>query len=691
MPTGEWVVGIDVGGTFTDIMAVNPVDHRRHVTKVPSTPGRPAAAMLAGVAQLCEEIGIRPTELARLAHGTTVATNALIQRRGAPLALITTEGFRDVLEIGRQVRPHMFDLHLDPPAPLVPRQRRFEARERITADGTVRVALDDAEIAKVVAEVAASCVQACAICLLFAFRNPEHEHRLRDALHAALPDLRISISSDVSPEFREFERFSTTVINAFVQPEMASYLGELESGMRALAPEIAIGINQSSGGLMSVARASTLPVRTALSGPAAGIVGAIRAVRAAAAAGAGVDGDFITLDMGGTSADVCLIRGFAAEAAANREVEGYPVRLPALDIHAVGAGGGSIAWIDRDGLLKVGPQSAGAVPGPACYGRGGALPTVSDANAFLGRLSPQGLLGGRMQLDLTAARESLAQPATALGMDVDAVALGIVRIVNSNMVRAIRRVSIERGYDPRDFTLVPFGGAGPLHAMDVARALGMRRVFVPELPGLLCAQGLIGAEQRESFVRSTLLGLGEAELISLGAELRALSERAEAWFVTEAIAIARRELRFSLDMRYVGQNFELAVPVPGWPAAPPDVAGLREAFLTAHERSYGFHSGDAPIEIVNLRLEAAGRHELPQQERAIMARPQGRAARATREVRFEEAGTISAAVLWRGDLAPGTRIHGPAIVEQMDATIVLHPGDRGMVEPCGGLLLEVAA
>ena len=685
MRIGEWVVGIDVGGTFTDIIAVNQMTNQRRVTKLPSTPDRPAAAMLAGIRQICADIGIEAADVARLAHGTTVATNALIQGRGASLALITTAGFRDVLEIGRQVRPHMFDLHRDPPPALVPRERRFEVRERITADGGIRQPLEAAEIARVVAEVAASGAQACAVCLLFAFRTPEHEQRLRDALLAAMPYLYVSISSDVSPEFREFERFSTTVINAFVQPVMAAYLGELAAGMHAAAPEMAIGINQSSGGLMSVARASALPVRTALSGPAAGIVGAVRSMRAAG------DGNFITLDMGGTSADVCLIREFEPEASANREVEGYPVRLPALDISAVGAGGGSIAWIDRDGLLKVGPQSAGAVPGPACYSRGGSVPTVSDANAFLGRLSPDGLLGGKMRLDVAAARTALAAPAAALGLDITAVALGIVRIVNSNMVRAIRRVSIERGHDPRDFTLVPFGGAGPLHAIEVARALGMRRVLVPELPGLLCAQGLIGAEQRESFVRSVLVPLTERSLTSIAGDIAALRARADAWFEAEQIAPAHQDVRLVLDMRYVGQNFELTVPVPSWPAAVPSADLLREAFLVAHERSYGFHSGAAPIEVVNLRLDTAGRHPVGEQVATAMALPEGRLARSTRDVTYEGVGTVSAQVLWRGAMQPGDKVEGPAIIEQLDATIVLHPGDRGTVDQSGGLILEVGA
>ena len=680
----RYVVGIDVGGTFTDVIAWDEATGVRYAAKLPSTPDRPAQAMLAGLQQLEVRFGIAASTIGRIAHGTTVATNALIQHRGAMVALITTAGFRDVLEIGRQVRPQMFDLHLDPPPPLIPRERRFEVQERVTADGAIRLGLTQDEIDRVVGEVVACGADACAVCLLFSFRFPGHERRLRDALRAARPGLAVSISSDVHPEFREFERFSTTVINAFVQPVMAEYLTELAERIGAVSPATGLGINQSSGGLMSVSRATALPVRTALSGPAAGIVGALTVARASG------DADFITLDMGGTSADVALIRGFQPELASSREIEGYPVRLPAMDINAVGAGGGSIAWLDRDGLLKVGPNSAGAEPGPACYGRGGTRATVTDANLYLGRLGAGGLLGGRMRLDRGAAEAVLQTLADALALSVPDLAMGIVRIVDSNMVRAIRFVSIERGHDPRTFTLIPFGGAGGLHALAVARSLGITRVVIPAGPGLLCAQGLIGADRRENFVRSVLLPLDGASLASLDPVLDELHAEAEAWFASEAVPAASRRMSLAIDMRYTGQNFELGVPAEGWPDTRPDVTELRTRFLALHERSYGFHSGDRPMEIVNLRLAATGLYP-PVKAGESSAGADAEHPPGQRDVVYEKLGAVPTPVLWRESLPAGVPVQGPAVIEQMDATILLHPGDLATPDAAGNLVVRVGA
>ncbi|MEC8083141.1 MAG: hydantoinase/oxoprolinase family protein, partial [Pseudomonadota bacterium] len=403
-----WMVGVDVGGTFTDFHALDQRTGVSHRHKTPSTPSDPAEAILSGLTELCRRHAINPTSITRLAHGTTVATNALIQRKGSDVAVVTTGGFRDLLEIGRQTRPKMFDLKADHPPPLAPRHLRFEVAERVGGDGQVVAPLSEAEIARVVTEVAASGVEACAICFLFSFLAPAHEQRMAAALAAALPDLAISMSSAVQPEFREYERFSTTVLNAYLQPLISRYMRTLGRQMAAAAPHARLGINQSSGGLMSVERAAEMPIRTALSGPAAGAVGAVHVARQAGT------GNVITLDMGGTSADVALIGDYQTGLSFNRDVAGFPVRLPSVDINTVGAGGGSIAWFDRDGLLKVGPQSAGADPGPACYGRGGTAPTVSDANLILGRLSPS-LLGGEMTLDEGRARAAMAPLADRLG------------------------------------------------------------------------------------------------------------------------------------------------------------------------------------------------------------------------------------------------------------------------------------
>jgi len=527
-----WMIGVDVGGTFTDFFAFDDATDRIVLHKLPSTPANPAEAVIAGL----RELGERQIDLAaitRLSHGTTVATNALIQRRGGKVALVVTEGFRDLIEIGRQIRPHVFSLQDDYPAPLVPRELRFEAAERITADGSALRPLEPGTLPALVNAIGAAKPDACAVCLLFSFLNPAHEAMIRDALRLAYPDMYLSISSQVQPEFREYERLSTTVLNAYLQPVLDRYLADFARGVAAAAPNAALGINQSSGGLMSVERARHVPIRTALSGPAAGAIGAIHMARLS-----GVP-DVISLDMGGTSADVALMRDYTAGTTFNKWIEGYPARLASLDINAVGAGGGSIAWFDRDGLMKVGPQSAGAQPGPACYGRGGQEATVTDANLVLGRLSG-GLLGGDMALDADLARRAIAPLAARLGFSIERTAHGMLGIVVANMVRAIRSVSVERGHDPRAFALLPFGGAGPLHATDVAKSLGIRRCLVPFAPGILCAQGLIVSDLRETFVRTAVTPLSEARMDDVRGRIGELKAQAEAWFDTEGVENANR-------------------------------------------------------------------------------------------------------------------------------------------------------
>ncbi len=679
-----WIIGVDVGGTFTDFHAFDVESGVDRIHKTPSTPAEPARAVLDGLAAMAALHDIDLGQVARLSHGTTIATNSLIQGKGGKVALVTTKGFRDLLEIGRQIRPHMFDFQLDHPPPLVPRERRLEAAERVLADGSVRLALDEAEIAQVVEAVRDSGAEACAVCFLFAFVNPAHERRLAEALGQALPELSVSISSEVQPEFREYERLSTTVLNAYLQPVMSRYIADFERGLAEAAPAARLGINQSAGGLMSPARARELPIRTALSGPAAGAIGAIHT------AGLAGEENVVTLDMGGTSADVCLIRQGQAEMTYDRWIQGYPARLASIDINAVGAGGGSIAWFDRDGLMKVGPASAGAEPGPACYGAGGTDPTVTDANLVLGRLSPAGLLGGGMAMDIDAARRSLEPAAARLELSVERTALGIVDIVVANMVRALRAISVERGHDPRDFVLLPFGGAGALHAGDVARALRIGRFVVPPAPGILCAQGLVVSDLQESFVRSTLTRVAAGTETGIRAILAELRDRAEAWFRQEEVAEAARQLGFSLDMRYVGQNYELGVE---WPAGEIDrltADGLREAFFAVHERFYGYHNPDDPVEIVNFRLAAVGRFQRPPAPPRAPAETAATAV-ATRAVHYREDEATPTPIYDRAALGPGHRLEGPAVIEQLDATTLLQPGDRLLVDGAGNLVVEVEA
>ena len=679
-----WFIGVDVGGTFTDFYAVDRETAAVVVHKTPSTPQNPAEAILSGLDALSVTSGIGSDAIRRLAHGTTVATNALIQRKGAPVALVTTEGFRDLLEIGRQIRPKMFDLKADAPPPLVPRERRFEIRERMTADGVARIALTDAAIEEAIDRIAATDAQAVAVCLLFGFLNPAHERRIGNRLRERLPDVAVSLACDVQPEFREFERFSTTTLNAYLQPLIGRYMRHLGQELAGRAPRARLGINQSSGGLMSVTRAADFPVRTALSGPAAGAVGAAHVARLAGKP------DVITLDMGGTSADVALIRGFEAEIGYGRNVAGFPVRLPMVDVHTVGAGGGSIAWFDRDGLLKVGPISAGADPGPACYGRGGVEATVSDANLLLGRLSGS-LIGGAMRLDATKAAAAIRPIADHLGVGVEKTAEGILGIVTANMVRAIRTVSVERGHDPRDFVLMPFGGAGALHAGDVARALDMTEIIVPPAPGILCAQGLVVSDLKEDFVATARLPLTEDGRREIEGAVAPLLAAARTWFADEDVPDDRRRLRLGLDLRYIGQNFELLVPVAETDGRPPDlldIAEIQRRFFSAHEKTYGHYTEHDPIETVNVRLTAFGEAERippPSGKQDSSTHP---TSAAMRPVWFDGV-EVDTPVFSREDLVPGHRFVGPAIVDQLDATTVVHPGDAVTVDAAFNLVIEV--
>jgi N-methylhydantoinase A len=669
-------LGVDVGGTFTDFFLLDEASGETRTHKIASTPDDPARAILQGLRALAPAGG-----LSLLAHGTTVATNALIQRQGAEVALITTAGFRDLLEIGRQTRPKIYDLKADHPEPLVPRERRFEVAERIGPAGEVILDLADAEIKRATADVKNSGVHSVAVCFLFAFLNPAHERRMGEALRAALPGIDVSLSCEVQPEFREYERLSTTVLNAFLQPVAGRYMTRLGAAVDHHARGARIGICQSSGGLMSIGRAGEMPIRTTLSGPAAGVVGAI-------AAGARCSRrDLITFDMGGTSTDVCLVRDGKAEMAFGRSVAGFPVRLPCIDIHTVGAGGGSIAHVGRDGLMRVGPMSTGADPGPACYAKGGREPTVSDANLVLGRL-PEELIGGGMRLDPCLAENAIAPLAGKLGLSLRETALGVVRIVNANMVRAIRVVSIERGHDPRTFTLLAFGGAGALHAVEVARELGIRRVLVPAAPGILCAQGVAGADMEESFVATCRVRL-DGDLAAVAAAYARLLGAASQWHRRERQAGLEEYQDSAVDIRYVGQNFELAIPLPQAHVLPPS-AWLKNAFLQAHQRKYGHHDPSAAIEIVNVRLSARkARASAKAPTCAPGPCPPAANSGRSRPVWFSPDRPTETTFIDRSALVPGMALDGPNVVTQFDATTLVPPGSRLLVASCGSLQIEV--
>ncbi|CAD7037698.1 N-methylhydantoinase [Pseudorhizobium endolithicum] len=678
----NWIVGCDVGGTFTDFSATEVASGRAVIHKRPSTPDDPSRAILTGLRELTEMHSIEPASIKRFAHGTTVATNALLQRKGAKVAVVTTKGFRDLLEIGRQARPLIYDLQVDAPPALAERHLRFEIDERIGPEGQVIRPLTDEALAALVEAIdGEDGIEAIAICLIFSYINPDHEQRIARELRKAFPETFVSVSSEVQPEFREYERFSTTLINAFLQPEVTRYMDRLQKEIRAVAPNAEFGIFQSSGGLMSVERAAQLPVRTALSGPAAGAVGA-----SGSGAASKID-DVITLDIGGTSTDVCLIRGGKTALANTRDISGFRIRLPMVDIHTVGAGGGSIARIGTDGLMKVGPESAGAVPGPACYCRGGTLPTVSDANVLLGRL-PKTLAGGGLTIDPDRAASAIQPLADELGVSLQDAALGIIGIVTANMTRAIRVVSIEKGYDPRRFALMPFGGAGGLHAADVARALGMKSILLPRAPGILCAEGLIVADLQEDFVINARAEL-DGDLSVVEAGVSALGEHALSWFTHEAADVESRMMTLHFDMRYLGQNYELSVEVWKGSDQPicPAASVLREAFLAEYRRSYGHCDPDAPVEIVNLRLRASG--GLARAKTAAIFREGELKPFDTVDVWFAGEGPVATRMYRRETLPIGSEIKGPAIITQLDSTTVVPPDAVIRVDAVLNMIMEL--
>lgn len=677
---GDWVVGVDVGGTFTDFAARQLSTGHAVLHKRPSTPHDPSEAILNGLKELQKKAGIAGEDIARFAHGTTVATNALLQRKGAKTGLVTTRGFRDLLEIGRQVRPAIYDLQRDAPPPLVERANRLEIDERVGPEGEAIVELTDAQVDAVVAELGdLNDVEAVAVCLIFSFLNPDHEARIAAALRKAYPHLYVSISSEVHPEFREYERFSTAVINAFLQPEVSRYMDRLGEAIRKAAPNAAIGIFQSAGGLMSIDLASRFPVRTALSGPAAGAVGA-----QAAAALSGIE-NVITLDIGGTSTDVALIQGGKVGTSNLRDIAGFRIRLPTVDIHTVGAGGGSIAHLGLDGLLKVGPMSAGAVPGPACYARGGDKPTVSDANVVLGRLPARLADGFRIDADL--ANAAIGRIAGPLGLSLEKAAHGIVSVAASNMARAIRAVSIEKGQDPRDYTLMCFGGAGGLHAAHVADILAMRRILVPRAPGILCAEGLIVSDLQENYVASCRTRL-DGDLSMIAETIARLSAQAEEWLAQEDSYIVERSQTVILDLRYVGQNYELPVELGAGRHAPelPPVEALKEAFFGQHEIAYGHFNPDAGVEAVNVRIRASMNFSRRDTD---VHRPDSPTQPASvDDIWFEKTGVAATPVYRRDDLPEGASFAGPALITQFDTTTLVPPGWTVRVDAAMNLIMD---
>jgi len=680
-------IGIDVGGTFTDFVLWR--NGQLLIHKEPTTPADQSVAIVAGLARLGVGDPLMPLQII---HGMTVATNALLERKGARTALLTTRGFGDLLMIGRQNRPELYSLQQQRPPALVGDALRLEIGERLNAAGDVLTPLDEAALPKLATQLQREGAESLAIALLFSYANPAHEERIAARLRELLPGLPLSISSEILPEYREYERTATTVINAYVQPLVSRYLTRLESALAGGAGRT-LRIMQSNGGIIAPGQAGKQAARLVLSGPAGGAVGAFAVAEQAFATRApGTPVNLLTIDMGGTSTDVALCPG-RIPTTAESSITGLPLRLPVIDIHTVGAGGGSIAFVDAGGVLQVGPRSAGAVPGPVCYGRGGTEPTVTDANLVLGRLDPAGFLGGsgEIQLDIAVARQALSHLGDQLGLTPEAAALGVLRVANATMERALRTVSVEQGYDPRTFTLFPFGGAGPLHACDLADALQMQRILAPTIPGVLSAFGMLVADvsaDASLALLTTTAALNQSpELVMAGlaslrfrlAEALSLEPETEEGMVVPDYSAA-------LDLRYRGQSYELTVPLT-LPVTPIGMGSAESAFHAAHAQRYGYAMEGEPVESVTLRLRASipgARPSLPRLKGAAAAS----ARLAARDVWFEARAPHRCTAWQRSHLRPDDRLEGPALVLQYDATLVIPPGWTATVDETGNLWIE---
>jgi N-methylhydantoinase A len=679
----RYVIALDVGGTFTDVALLDQAGGRLWIAKTPTTPEDPAEGFLAGVDKALGLAGASPLGLDQILHGTTTATNAILEGKGVAAGLLTTAGFRYVLEIGRHDIPRRANMFawVKPSRP-VPPELIFEIRGRVGVDGEELEPLDEEAVREAGRRLTEAGVASVAVCFLHAYANPAHERRAQALLRAEHPECAVSLSFEVLPVFREYERTMATVLNAYVQPLVGRYVGRLESRLRSRGVTAPLRIMKSNGGVVAAEVVREQAIHTALSGPAAGVIGA-RLVGAAAGFA-----DLISVDVGGTSADVCLIRGGEAEVTVEGQVGAWPLHVPMIDVHTIGAGGGSIARVTQEGSLVVGPESAGAVPGPACYGSGGEEPTVTDAHLVLGRI-PARLAGGEIVLDVERARRAIDERvARPLGLALEAAAGGILDIVNNNMVGAIRLVSVERGHDPRALALVPFGGAGPLHGTELAALLGMRTVVVPPAPGVLSAFGLLGTEVRNDYARTHLMKPPDYDLAAVAAVYAELEREAQSWLDAEGVTPGQRRLRRLADVRYRHQGFEITVP---WDDPDCSVDTLIRRFHERHRRLYTYALPDAPVEIVTLRVAAAGRvrrFALP----ALGRRKHGDRPRAGRRpVYFSGRGWMQCPIIDRETLGSGAVLAGPVIVEQLDSTTVVLPGQRARLDRSGNLIVTVNA
>jgi len=674
-------LGVDVGGTFTDLVMIDDADGTIRLTKIPSTPASPDQAVLSGLDTVSKLFSVRLQKIERFIHGTTVATNALIERKGVETALIVTEGFRDVLHIGRQTRPKLYDFFARRPDPIVPRHRRFEVPERMLYTGDVKEPLDEAALREVATEIAARGIRVVAVCFLHSYINPSHEERAREILLETIPHVKVCTSCSILPEVKEYERTSTTAINAYVMPIVEAYLQRIVDGIHVRGMRSNLRIMQSNGGLMTAEMAGRVSVHTILSGPAAGVLGAVTLGESMG------ERNIITVDMGGTSFDVALTHQGKPAFTTESHIDGHVINVPMLDIKTLGAGGGSIASVDAGGALQVGPQSSGADPGPACYGRGGQEPTVTDANLVLGYLNAASF-AGKISLNVNLARQAIENRiAKPMGMELAEAAEGILRVVNATMIRGIRLVSIQRGYDPREFALICFGGAGPVHAVKLAQELSIPRVIVPETPGVNCALGLLMADFRQDFSKTFLAQLNELDSRQLTFEFKRLEERATEQMIQAGLRADEIVLHRSSDARYVGQGYEIEVPVPAGDFNVETLTTMSANYSRAHEETYGYRMSNEAVEIVNLRLTAIGVMSKPEvREEPVSGADSTPALRTTRTM-FMDGRWQGVPVFERSKLRCGNRLPSPAVIEQSDSTTVVFAGYKAEVDRYRNLVM----
>ena len=685
VPRKTLTVSIDVGGTFTDVVMVDRETGDTWTVKTPTTPPGFEKGFIQGIREVLALARRHPMEVAQVSHATTVATNAILEMRGARAALLTTRGFRHVLEIGRHDIPRKANLYswVKPRRAVAPRFIH-EVGQRHDALGNELMPLSEADVRAAAAAMKAQGIRAVAICFLHSYANAEHELRARQIVKEVIPDAMVSISSEVLPVFREYERATATILNVYVMPLVAVYVARLEGELKAAGIDAPLLLMKSSGGVAGAATIQREPIQTALSGPAAGVIGSVHE--------AGLAGfrNVITVDVGGTSADICVIQQGRPGVTTKGQVGPWPMTLPMVDIHTIGAGGGSIARVTAAGTLEVGPESAGALPGPICYGRGGVEPTVTDARLVLGHL-PEALLDGAMRIDRAAARKGIAEKiGVPLGLSVEEAAAGIIDVLNNNMLAAIRLVSIERGLDPRDFVLLPFGGAGPLHGGELARLLGIPTILVPPAPGVLSAQGLTVSSLRSEFSRTCLQALASLDTDAVKARFDEMQAEADAWLESEQVPLADRRVEWEAALRYKHQGFELHVPWSDRTVSTAAAMDLATAFHALHRQLYSFALEGTPIELVGLRVTATGKLPAPTRP-PLQDGQEQQAATAGRQAVCIDGGFVDSPVYERARLSPGQVIDGPAIIRQVDATLLLGRDEVATVHPYGALVIRVSA